>query len=93
MQVWKHLFQQANYLNYKDKGVMAGKRNYSSHKYILWKLDLNFLALNVWIRDSSSSVDAETKTCLYKKNQFIMQECISYKIHVDPMDFAFRKAK
>lgn len=50
MQVWKHLFQQANYLNYKDKGVMAGKRNYSSHKYILWKLDLNFLALNVWIR-------------------------------------------
>lgn len=77
---------------------MASKRSYSSHKYILLELVLNFLASvlkeNVWIRNSSSSVDTATKTYLYKKPpKLIMQECIFYKIHVDPMDFAFRKAK
>lgn len=73
MQVWKCLLQQADYLNDKDKGIMAAKRSYSSHKYVLLELDLNFLFLvlkkYVWIRNSSSSVDTETKTCLYKKTQ------------------------
>lgn len=71
MQVWKCLLQQANYLNDKDKGVMAAKRSYSSNKYILLELDLNFLASvlkeYVWIKNSSSSLDTETKTYLYKK--------------------------
>lgn len=50
---------------------MAAKRSYSSYKYILLEFDLNFLVLvlkeYIWTRNSSSSVDTETKTYLYQK--------------------------
>lgn len=62
MQEWKcFMLQWANYLNDKDKEVMAAKRNYSNHTYILLEVDLNvsasILKKNVWISSSQNSVD------------------------------------
>lgn len=57
----RFILEQANYLNDKVKEVMAAKRNYSDHTYIVLEIDLNLsasiLKKNVWISSSQISVD------------------------------------
>lgn len=87
------MLQQANYLNDKDKEVMAANRNYSNRTYLLLEKDLDLsasiLKKNIWISSSQSLVDC----ILYlNKNMFIIK-CIYYKIYADPMYHAFKKTK